>query len=127
MALRHSFDAPALGLDLDGTITDSLAFFQILTAVWPGKVYIVTFREDVEATATYVESLGVRFDRVVCVNSFAEKTTVIADLSIKVFIDDMDEVITHIPADVTVLKMRNGGNFEAGKWLYDKTTGRQIK
>jgi hypothetical protein len=40
----------------------------------------------------------------------------------------MDEVITHIPEDVMVFKVRNGGNFcsDSGKWLYSKNTGKLI-
>lgn len=34
----------------------------------------------------------------------------------------------HIPEDITVLKIRNGGNFDAEsrQWLYSAATGRQI-
>jgi hypothetical protein len=54
------------------------------------------------------------------VNSFAEKSDVIARLGIKVYIDDQDEVLMHVPESVTVLKVRNGGNFDSKDrmWLY---------
>jgi hypothetical protein len=47
---------------------------------------------------------------------------------LKSIFDDMDEVITHIPEDVMVFKVRNGGNFcsDSGKWLYSKNTGKLI-
>lgn len=44
------------------------------------------------------------------------------------FFDDMDEVLLHVPQDVTVFKVRNEGNFcfETRKWLYSTIAGRQL-
>lgn len=119
---------PALGLDFDGTITDAPVFFSLLARIWEGPVYIVTYRDNEEATLKEAASLGITNAKVVLVNSFAQKAQVIKDLNIKVFFDDMDEVITHIPADCVVFKIRNEGNydFSDGKWLYSKFTGKQI-
>jgi hypothetical protein len=38
----------------------------------------------------------------------------------------MDECLINMPEDVTVFKIRNGGNFDNGKWLYSNITGRQL-
>jgi hypothetical protein len=40
----------------------------------------------------------------------------------------MDEVLLHVPADVAVFKVRNGGNFcfDTQNWLYSRRTGRQL-
>ncbi|TVS15306.1 MAG: hypothetical protein EA424_16430 [Planctomycetaceae bacterium] len=37
-------DVPTLGIDLDGTIDETPAFFQVLTKTWPGRVVIITAR-----------------------------------------------------------------------------------
>lgn len=117
---------PALGLDLDGTITDAPEFFSMLAKTWDGPVYIITYRNHQEKAEEDAAKLGVKAS-VVLVNSFEEKAVKIKELNIKVFFDDMDEVITHIPEDVMVFKVRNGGNFDFsdGKWLYDKKTGKE--
>ena len=61
-------------------------------------------------------------------NSFAQKADVIARLGITVYIDDQDEVLMHVPMNVTILKMRNGGNYDDAKkkWLYSSVTGRPV-
>lgn len=118
---------PALGLDLDGTITDAPEFFALLAKTWDGPVYIITYRDNKEQAEKDAAELGVNAE-VVLVNSFAEKAVKIRELNIKVFFDDMDEVITHIPEDVTVFKVRNGGNYDYddGKWLYSRHTGKTV-
>jgi len=116
----------ALGLDLDGTVDENPHFFGILSRLWPGKVYVVTYRSDREKAIADLANLGIRCDELVLVGSFAEKAEVIKRLGIQVYFDDMDEVITHIPENVTVLKVRNGGNFTHGKWLYSDYTGRRL-
>lgn len=121
-------ETPNIGIDLDGTITDAPSFFLALTSNWAGKIYIVTFRDNKEIAENDAKKFGIRFDEVILVNSFKQKSDVIRDKNIKVFFDDMDEVITHIPEDVMVFKIRNGGNFcsDSGKWLYSDKTGRAI-
>lgn len=116
----------ALGLDLDGTIDENPQFFGLLSRLWPGKVYVITYRDHREKTAQDLERYGIRHDEIILVKSFAQKADEIRRLNIGVYVDDMDEVITHIPENVTVLKVRNGGNFEDGKWLYSKGTGKIV-
>jgi len=118
---------PALGLDLDGTIDEAPEFFKFLAKTWPGPVFVITYRDNQEQAQADVAKFGVEAE-VLLVNDFAEKAQVVRDHNIKVFFDDMDEVLIHIPEDVVVFKVRNGGNFCFGtkKWLYSKVTGRQI-
>lgn len=118
---------PALGMDLDGTIDEAPSFFRFLAASWPGRVYVITYRDDKGKAEAAAASFGVKAE-VILVNSLSEKAVRIRELGIKVFFDDMDEVLLHIPEDVTVFKIRNGGNFcfDTQKWLYSKSTGRQI-
>ncbi len=119
--------APALGIDLDGTIDEAPDFFGLLSRIWAGPVYVITYRDDRFRAEADVARHGVEAE-VVLVNSFDEKAEVIRRLNIKVFFDDMDEVLLHVPKDVTVCKVRNGGNFcfDTKKWLYRSATGRQL-
>lgn len=116
----------ALGLDLDGTIDENPQFFGLLSRLWPSKVYVITYRDDHKRAAEDLARYGIRYDEIVLVKTFQQKAVEIARLGIGVYVDDMDEVITHIPENVTVLKVRNGGNFEDGKWLYSKGTGKVV-
>ena len=117
-----------LGLDLDGVIEENPQFFGMLSHVWPGKVYVITYRDDHAKAVSDLFHFGIHYDDVILVNSFAEKADVIARLQINVYIDDQDEVLMHVPETVTVLKVRNGGNFDSKdrKWLYSLKTGRQV-
>lgn len=117
---------PALGLDLDGTIDENPLFFGILSRTWPGKVYVITYRSDHAKATKDLSDFGIHYDAIILVSSFAQKAVKIRELQIGVYFDDMDEVITHIPEGVTVVKVRNGGNYDAGKWLYSPATGREI-
>jgi hypothetical protein len=117
-----------LGLDLDGVIDENAHFFGVLSNVWPGDVYVITYRDDRDKAVADLARFGIKFKDVILVNSFAEKADVIARLDIDVYIDDQDEVLMHVPESVTVLKMRNGGNYDGDdrKWLYSKLTGRPV-
>lgn len=119
---------PAIGLDLDGTIDESPAFFRTLSKVWPGLVYVITYRNDQAKAEADVAQFGIQCDEVILVSSFQEKAEVIAEKGISVYVDDQDEILQHIPENVTVLKIRNGGNYsyEESKWLFSEETGRLI-
>jgi hypothetical protein len=120
--------APAIALDLDGTIDEAPEFFRLLSESWPGKVYVITYRSDQAKAERDVANFGIRCDEVILVSRFEEKADVVAERGISVYFDDQDEMLMHIPEGVTVLKIRNGGNydFEARKWLYSDVTGRMI-
>ena len=119
---------PAIGLDLDGTIDEAPEFFRTLSQCWPGEVYVITFRRDQAKAEQDVAKFEIQCDEVILVSSFAEKANVIAEKGISVYFDDQDEILMHIPENVTVLKIRNGGNYsyDLGKWLYSGETGRMI-
>src|SRR5947209_6010789 len=121
-------DSPSIGIDLDGTIDEAPEFFRLLTSLWPGRIYIITYRDDYDRAVADVQRHGVKYDQVVLVDSFREKAARIAELGISVYFDDMDEMLMHIPEGVAVMKIRNGGNFDytLGKWLYSERTGREL-
>jgi uncharacterized HAD superfamily protein len=129
--LKNVYTNPAqsIGIDLDGTIDESPIFFHILTNLWPGKIYIITYRKDLFKIREVLENFKIKYDEIICVKGFEYKAVEIKRLGISIFFDDMDEVLLHIPEDVTVLKIRNGGNFDYSekKWVYDKYTGRELK
>src|SRR5262249_32084215 len=98
MATRD--DSPSIGIDLDGTIDEAPEFFRILTNLWPGRIYVITYRDDYARAVADVQLHGVKYDQVVLVNSFREKAVRIAELGISVYFDDMDEMLMHIPEGV---------------------------
>ena len=69
---------PTLGIDLDGCVDESPAFFNILSHVWPGDVIVITFRSDRAKAVADLEKHGIRFTDVVLVKSFDAKAGVIA-------------------------------------------------
>lgn len=119
---------PVLGIDIDGTITDAVMFFRIFTKMWPGKIYIITMRSDKAKTLADLNFFDIRFDEVFLVNSFPEKAKIIEELGVTVFFEDQDEIITPVSEEVTVFKIRNGGNydFDAKRWLFSEQTGKMI-
>ena len=119
---------PAIGLDLDGCIDEAPEFFSVLSHVWPGAVCVITYRTDQEKAEKDVARFGIKCNEVILVSIFAEKAEVIANRRISVYFDDQDEMLLNIPENVTVLKIRNGGNFDfdSRKWLFSEETGRMI-
>ena len=137
MALKEDMDIiknlssndhyPILGVDLDGTITDGLLVFKIMMDTWPGKVIVITYREDAEKAKAYLDDNYIKYDKLILAKDM-DKSEIIKNEGVDLYIDDQDEMIQNIPEDVTVLKMRNGGNFDYDdkKWLYSKKTGKEI-
>lgn len=124
----HKCPQPSIGIDLDGTIDESPVFFRILTSSWPGKIYIITYRDNLESIEDDLARFHIKYNEIIMVNSFEQKSREIDRLGISVFFDDMDEVLQHIAPNVTVMKIRNEGNFdyEEKRWLYSPHTGRDI-
>ncbi|MCA9016942.1 MAG: hypothetical protein KDA77_16540 [Planctomycetaceae bacterium] len=89
---------------------------------------MITYRRDFDRAKEYVDRFGIRYDEIILVQRFEDKATVFRDKNIGVYFDDQDEMLMHIPENVTVLKIRNGGNFDfdAKQWLYSAVTGFQI-
>ena len=54
------FQAPTLGIDLDGCVDECPVFFRTLTAVWPGDVVVITYRHDREKTVQDLKRFGIR-------------------------------------------------------------------
>jgi hypothetical protein len=124
---QEGIASPNLGLDIDGTLDVNPRFFEILSIIWPGRISIITLREDSEDTRMYLDKLKIRYDRLVSVKKLEDKAKAIIKYNINVFIDDQDEALYNIPENVMVLKIRDpGGNFENGKWLYSNQTGTNI-
>jgi hypothetical protein len=61
--------APTLGIDLDGCVDERPVFFRTLTAVWPGDVVVITFRDDREKTVQDLRRFGIRHTKLVLVKS----------------------------------------------------------
>lgn len=89
---------------------------------------MITFRRDFDKAKAYVDRFGIRYTELILVSRFEDKAAVVAEKKIGIYIDDQDEMLMHIPDNVTVMKMRNGGNFDPDtrQWLYSTATGRQI-
>ena len=119
---------PTLAVDLDGTITDAPIFFGMLCSVWPGTVIVLTYRKDRETAMADLAERDIYYDELILVNSLEEKAKVVRERGIGIVIDDQDECLQDIPEGVTVLKFRNGGNFDFDdrKWLYSARTGKQL-
>ncbi len=100
------------------------------TSHWSGRgrYYVITFRTDKAKAEADVASFGIKCDEVVLVSSFEQKAMEIAKRKIFVYFDDQDEILMYVPEGVTVLKVRNGGNydFESRKWLFSEQTGKMI-
>lgn len=115
-------DAPRLGLDIDGTIDENPRFFSALSHAWPGEVLIVTYRDDLQEIHDDLATFDVYYDEVVAVSEI-DKSAVLLEKQIGVFIDDQDECMMKAPGSITLLKIRNDGNSEDGRWLYSDKTG----
>ena len=115
-------------MDLDGTIDEAPIFFTLLCNRWPGDVVIVTYRTDRESAVRDLEKFDIRYDEIILVNSLEDKARVIRERGIAVYFDDQDECLKDIPDTVSVLKVRNGGNFdeETRRWLYSEQTGQLV-
>jgi hypothetical protein len=128
--IASAIDAPVptLGLDIDGCIDEAPVFFSILTNVWPGRVVIVTYRDDRSKAQADLARHAVRYDELVLVNSFDQKAQVIVENGISVYIDDQPEMLKDVPATVSVLLFRNPGNFddEDKLWMFSRRTGKLI-
>lgn len=122
------FQPPALGIDLDGCVDECPVFFGTLTAVWPGDVVVITFRQDREKAVQDLKKFGIRYTRLELVNSLEAKAGVIRDLGILTYFDDQPETLRDILPNVNVMLVRNGGNFdfETKQWLFSEQTGRLV-
>jgi len=121
-------DAITLGLDLDGLLDEANEFFKLFATIWPGKVIVISYRDNYAKAEADLERLGMTYDELVLVNSFDAKADVIAEKNVKVYFDDQPEMLKNIPEGVHVFLYRNGGNydFDDRLWLFSDRTARLI-
>lgn len=119
---------PSIGLDLDGVITDRPIFFSVLTKSWPGKVFVITYRDDKNKAIEVLAKHDIRYDELILVNSFDQKAEVIEANGIGTYFDDQPEMLKNVSSNCNVLLMRNDGNFdfEDKKWMLSDQTGKII-
>ncbi|WP_417735655.1 hypothetical protein [Rosistilla oblonga] len=117
-----------LGLDLDGCITEAPEFFSAWTHSWPGRVIIITYRQDREKAISDLEQRRIRYDDVVLVDRFDAKAEVIAEFGVSLYVDDQPEMLKNVPAGVNVMLFRNEGNFDFAdqRWMLSKETGKLV-
>jgi hypothetical protein len=128
--IASAIDAPVptLGLDIDGCIDEAPAFFSILTNIWPGRVVIVTYRDNRSKAEADLARLGIRYDELVLVDSFDAKAQVIIEKGVMVYVDDQPEMLKNIPETVAVMLFRNSGNFDYNDnmWMFSRRTGKLV-
>jgi len=119
---------PSLGIDLDGCCDESPLFFKTLSSIWPGKVYVITFRSNRDKAISDLARYGIQYDELILVQSFDAKAEVIVREGISFYFDDQPEMLKNIPASVSVMLFRNEGNFdfEDRKWMFSDQTGKQV-
>jgi uncharacterized HAD superfamily protein len=117
-----------LGLDLDGTITEDPKFFSAWTKSWPGRVIIITYRNDREKTILDLERLDIRYDELVLVDRMDGKAAVIAEHGVTMYVDDQPEMLKNVPDGVNVMLFRNEGNFDFAdqRWMLSQQTGKLV-
>ena len=113
-----------IALDIDGTISEHPRFFAELSTSFRAaghEILVLTYRDPhrVEATEAQLVEWGVSYDRLVFAQSLEEKGRLCVTHQVDLFIDDQDECIADVPAEVLVLKVRNGGNFDfdRSRWI----------
>jgi len=122
---KDTSGTPRLGLDIDGTIDENPRFFELLSHYWPGEVFVITYRDNEEGTRRDLADFNIYYDKLIMVDDL-DKSAVLVKNGIDVYIDDQDECIQNTPNSITIMKIRNEGNFEGNKWLYSSKTGKQL-
>jgi hypothetical protein len=119
---------PSLGIDLDGCVDEAPLFFRLLTNYWPGKVFVLTFRDDRTKAEADLARFNIKFDELILVSSFDAKAEVIVDRGILIYFDDQPEMLRNIPSTVNVMLVRNDGNFRFDEklWQFSEVTGKCI-
>ena len=117
-----------LGLDLDGVITDAPEFFSAWTHSWPGKVIVITYRNDREKAIIDVESRNIRYDEIILVDRFDAKAEVIREKGVNIYIDDQPEMLKNISQGCHIMLFRNDGNFDHDdqRWMLSNETGKIV-
>jgi len=113
-----------IGFDIDGLLDEQPEFFAFLSAALRAAghfVAVLTYRNpDSRArTEEYLVQSGIGYDELHFARSLSDKARLCRELVLDVYFDDQDECVVGIDESTTVLKIRNGGNFDfvARKWL----------
>ena len=119
---------PSIGIDLDGCIDEAPIFFQLLSCYWPGKVFVITFRNDRSKAINDLAKFNIRYDELILVNSFDAKAQVIRENGIMTYFDDQPEMLKDVGPLVNVMLMRNEGNFDFAdkRWMFSEHTGKSV-
>jgi hypothetical protein len=119
---------PSLGLSLDGVINEAPSFFKSLASRWPGEVLVISSRHDRSGAEKMLAEYEIEYDELILVDSFDAKAKAVVEKGISVYFDDQPEMLQNIPPTVTVMLIRNAGNFdfEGKKWLFSERTGRIV-
>ena len=117
---------PAIGIDIDGVITSYPDFFSRLSHVWPGDVYIITFRFNKKSSAETCDKLNIRYTDIFLANNRDDKCRIIKDNDIIAFWDDMPEAILSCDKNVATFLVRDDYNFDFNnqQFLFTQSTGR---
>lgn len=128
MASLFSCPSPSLGIDIDGCVDECPIFFQILTNKWPGKVFIISYRDDRAKAEAVLAKYSIRYDELILVDSLEAKAEVIKREGILIFFDDQPECLKDVDSMRNVFLCRNGGNFdfEDKKWMFSDKTGKIV-
>jgi hypothetical protein len=120
-----------VGLDLDGLLDERPDFFAFLTAALRAGghfVAVLTYRdpESLARTEAQLTAWGIGFDELHFARSLSDKGRLCRELRIDLYFDDQDECVVGVDERTTVLKIRNGGNFDFDerKWL---STGKMTR
>lgn len=113
-----------VGLDIDGVLDERPEFFALLSAALRAGghfVAILTYRDPAREhhTRRQLADWGIGYDELHFARSLSDKGRLCRELSLDVYFDDQDECAAGVDQSTTVLKIRNGGNFDFGarKWL----------
>jgi len=117
---------PPIGIDIDGTITAYPDFFSRLSHVWPGDVYVITYRYNKECSIETCKEHNIRYTDVVLAKSRNDKCRIVKELGIIAFYDDMPEAMLECNKNVACFLVRDTHNFdyEHKQFLFSELTGK---
>jgi hypothetical protein len=120
---------PTLGIDIDGCVDEAPVFFRILTRIWPGQVFVVSYRRDRAKAIADLTRWEISYDQLFLVTALDEKAAVIAREGIRIYFDDQPECLKAIDALTNVMLVRNGGNFDFDdqRWMFSDKTGKLLR
>ena len=112
MKSAFTIPAPAIGIDVDGTIDQAPEFFATLTQNWPGEIHIITMRSDPQDIADTLQHYGLKWTHIHPVYGVKSKAEIIARHKLVMYFDDMPEVLQTVEEPYNVCLIRNPGNFD---------------